>query len=73
MTGGGGGSARAIRVGVVGHVEWVDFISVPRLPASGEVMHAAGCFTRAGGGGGVAAAVLAELGAQVDFLLLPRP
>jgi ribokinase len=54
-------------VGVVGHVEWVDFICVPRLPASGEVMHAGRCFTRAAGGGAVAAAVLAELGAQVDF------
>ena len=54
-------------MGVVGHVEWVDFISLQRLPASGEVMHADGCFTRAAGGGAVAAAVLAELGAQVDF------
>jgi ribokinase len=54
-------------VAVVGHVEWVDFIPLLRLPTSGEVMHAGSGFTRAGGGGAVAAAVLAELGAQVDF------
>ncbi|HEY2772253.1 MAG TPA: PfkB family carbohydrate kinase [Solirubrobacteraceae bacterium] len=56
-----------MRVAVVGHVEWVDFVPVRRLPVPGEVVHADGAFTRAAGGGGVAAAVLAELGAEVDF------
>jgi ribokinase len=56
-----------VRVAVVGHVEWVDFIEVARLPHQGEVLHAKEAFTRAAGGGGVAAAVLAELGAEVDF------
>ncbi len=56
-----------MRVAVVGHVEWVDFVPVRRLPVPGEVVHAHGAFTRAAGGGGVAAAVLAELGAEVDF------
>src|SRR5438552_1338791 len=55
------------RVGVVGHVEWVDFLPVPRFPHRGEVIHAEGGFLRAGGGGGVAAVVMAELGADVDF------
>jgi ribokinase len=55
------------RVAVVGHVEWVDFLPVPRFPRRGEVLHAAGVLQRAGGGGGVAAPVLAELGAEVDF------
>ena len=56
------------RVAVVGHVEWVDFIPVARMPREGEVLHASGpAFTRAAGGGGVASAVLAELGAEVDF------
>jgi ribokinase len=55
------------RVAVVGHVEWVDFIPVPHHPDPGEVLHAQGCFTRAAGGGGVVAVVLAELGAEVDF------
>src|SRR5690348_1593386 len=55
------------RVGVVGHVEWVDFLPVPRFPRRGEVIHAASGLQRAGGGGGVAAVVLADLGAEVDF------
>jgi ribokinase len=55
------------RVAVVGHVEWVDFVPVARMPRGGEVVHADGAFTRAGGGGGVVAAVLADLGAEVDF------
>jgi ribokinase len=57
------------RVAVVGHVEWVDFVPVERYPRSGEVVHAASSFSRAAGGGGVVAGVLAELGAEVDFFL----
>jgi ribokinase len=56
-----------MRVAVVGHIEWVDFIPVERMPAQGEVIHAQGAFTRAAGGGGVVAGVLTELGAEVDF------
>ncbi len=52
---------------VVGHVEWVQFIPVERFPRPGEVIHATAAFTRAAGGGGVVAGVLARLGAQVDF------
>jgi ribokinase len=54
-------------VAVVGHVEWVDFIGVDRYPARGQVVAARDASTRAGGGGVVAAVVLAGLGAQVDF------
>jgi ribokinase len=55
------------RVAVVGHVEWVEFIPVPRFPHDGDVVNAERSFLRAGGGGGVAAVMLAELDAQVDF------
>lgn len=56
------------RLAVVGHVEWVDFIPVKRMPRQGEVLHAQGnAFARAAGGGGVVAGVLADLGAAVDF------
>src|SRR5437588_11671801 len=55
------------RLAVVGHVEWVDFVPIERLPEPGEVVHAEGAFSRAAGGGGVVAVVLAELGAEVDF------
>ena len=55
------------RIAVVGHVEWVDFISLRELPGEGQIAHAPGASTRAAGGGGVAAAVLADQGAEVDF------
>jgi ribokinase len=55
------------RLAVVGHVEWVDFVPIERLPQQGEVLHADGAFARVGGGGGVAALVLADMGAEVDF------
>jgi ribokinase len=55
------------RAAVVGHIEWVDFVPVARLPRPGEVIHAGSGFSRAAGGGGVVAGVLAELGAEVDF------
>ncbi len=55
------------RVAVVGHVEWVEFVSLAVFPRAGEVTHATGAFARAAGGGPVAAVALTELGAQVDF------
>lgn len=55
------------RVGVVGHMEWVDFLRVDHLPVRGEVQRARREFAHAGGGAVVAAAVLAELGAEVDY------
>lgn len=58
---------RTVRVSVIGHIEWVDFVSVARLPHGGEVIQSEGAFARAGGGGGVAAAALADMGAEVDF------
>jgi ribokinase len=56
-----------VRLAVVGHIEWVEFVPVARLPQPGEVLHADNAFARAAGGGGVVAGVLAELGAEVDF------
>jgi ribokinase len=55
------------RVAVVGHVEWVHFIRVEEFPERGALTPAAAGFTHAGGGAVVAAVVLAELGAEVDF------
>jgi ribokinase len=54
-------------VAVVGHVEWVDFLRVARFPERGSVTAAKAGFTHAGGGAVVAAVVMAELGAEVDF------
>ncbi len=55
------------RVSVLGHVEWVEFVAVGRYPEPGGVAHAGEVFISAAGGGGVAATVLAEHGAEVDF------
>ncbi|HEV2821338.1 MAG TPA: PfkB family carbohydrate kinase [Solirubrobacteraceae bacterium] len=58
----------AARVAVVGHVEWVEFARVQRVPRPGEIVHAREMFEEAGGGGGVAAVQLARLAGAVDFL-----
>jgi ribokinase len=57
------------RVAVLGHIEWVDFVPIDHFPLPGSVVHSVGSFARAGGGGGVAAGVLAEMGATVDFFV----
>jgi ribokinase len=50
-----------VTVAVVGHVEYVEFLRVPRVPAAGEIMHASGTFAEPAGGGAVAAVQLARL------------
>ena len=56
------------RVAVVGHVEWVDFAVVPRLPRAGEIMHARQTWEEAAGGGAVAAVQMAKLAGGALFL-----
>ena len=46
---------------VVGHVEWVLFARVARVPRAGEVVHAHDPFEEPAGGGAVAAVQLARL------------
>ncbi|MBD0316996.1 MAG: ribokinase [Thermoleophilia bacterium] len=46
---------------MVGHVEWIDFVAVDRVPGPGEIVQAKETWGEAAGGGGVAAARLAEL------------
>jgi ribokinase len=52
------------RVGVVGHVEWVQFARVPHVPRAGEVIHATDPFEEPAGGGAVAAVQLARLAGE---------
>jgi len=59
------------RVAVVGHVEWVEFVRVPRYPERGGLEEGEREFEHGGGGAVVAAAVLVELGATVDFFCAP--
>jgi ribokinase len=56
-----------VRVAVVGHVEWVEFLRVPHVPASGEIVHATEWWAEPGGGGSVAAVQLAKLAGGADF------
>ena len=56
------------RVGVVGHVEWVQFAVVARVPVSGEIVHARETFAEPAGGGAVAAVQLRRLAGAVRFL-----
>ena len=50
-----------MRAAVVGHVEWIRFARVDRIPATGQIAHAFDDWQQAGGGGGVAAVQLALL------------
>ena len=58
---------RRVRATVVGHVEWIEFIPVEHVPASGEIVHATESWEQAGGGGAVAAVQLAQLADSVSF------
>ena len=50
-----------MRAAVVGHVEWIRFARVDRVPGVGEIAHSFDDWEEAGGGGGVAAVQLAQL------------
>jgi len=63
-----GGERRAARVGVVGHVEWVQFACVAHVPLPGEIVHADATFADAAGGGAVAAVQLRKLAGEATFL-----
>jgi ribokinase len=56
-----------VRVAVVGHVEWVEFVRVEHVPRPGEIVHSLERWEEPAGGGAVAAYQLAKLngGAQL--------
>jgi ribokinase len=57
-----------MRVAVVGHVEWIWFGAVDRIPGPGDIAHATDEWEEPGGGGAVAAVQLAKLAGACDFL-----
>ena len=57
-----------VRAAVVGHVEWIEFVRVERVPHAGEIVGALESWEQAGGGGSVAATQLALLADSVLFL-----
>jgi ribokinase len=57
-----------MRVAVVGHVEWIEFARVERVPTPGEIVHASEAWEAPAGGGAVAAVQLAKLAGSCLFL-----
>ena len=56
-----------VRAAVVGHVEWVEFVRVDRVPVPGEIVHAHETWTEPAGGGAVAAMQLLRLAGAATF------
>ena len=56
-----------MRVGVVGHLEWVTFGLVDRVPRAGEIVNASETWDEPAGGGAVAAVQLAKLAGACDM------
>jgi ribokinase len=50
-----------MKLAVVGHVEWIRFARVERVPGAGEIAHSTDSWEEVGGGGAVAALQLARL------------
>ncbi len=57
-----------MRVAVVGHVEWVEFLRVERVPEPGSIVFAEDVWAEPGGAGAVAAVQLARLAGGALFL-----
>ena len=56
-----------MRVGVVGHVEWVEFARVEAVPRPGDIAHAFETWEEPAGGGAVAAVQLRRLASSCVF------
>jgi ribokinase len=56
-----------VRCAVVGHVEWVEFARVPRMPSAGEIVHAQRVWEEPAGGGAVVARQLALLAGRCEL------
>jgi ribokinase len=62
-----------VKVAVVGHVDFIDFVRVARVPEPGEIVTAGETWGEAAGGGGMAAVRLAALaGGSTFFTALGR-
>jgi ribokinase len=62
------GRLGSLRLAVVGHVEWAEFLRVPRLPTGGEIVHVTDRWEAPGGGGAVTAVQLARLAGRATFI-----
>ncbi len=64
---GDGELTATVRVAVVGHVEWIEFVRVDAVPTAGEIVRASAFWEEPGGGGAVAAVQLAKLAGACTF------
>jgi ribokinase len=58
----------SLRLAVVGHVEWAEFLRVPTLPTGGEIVHVTDRWEVAAGGGAVTAVQLARLAGSATLI-----
>jgi ribokinase len=58
---------RGLKLAVVGHVEWAEFVRVPHVPRPGEIVHISDRWEEPAGGGAVTAVQLAELAGGATF------
>src|SRR3954454_10899640 len=56
-----------MKTAVIGHVEWVEFAEVERVPRPGEIARSRNEFFDAAGGGSVAAVQLVRLAGDCTF------
>ena len=56
-----------MRVAVIGHVEWCEFVRVERVPLAGEIIEGTSLLEEPAGGGTVAAVQMARLAGSCDF------
>jgi ribokinase len=56
-----------MRTAVVGHVEWIEFGHLERVPEAGDIAHATDAWEEPAGGGAVAAVQLARLSGDCTF------
>jgi len=56
-----------VKLAVVGHVEWIRFCRVERMPGPGDIAHSTDDWEQVGGGGAVAAVQLARLAGEATL------
>ena len=56
-----------MRTAVVGHLEWIEFGHLERVPRAGDIAHATDAWEEPGGGGAVSAVQLARLAGDCTF------
>src|SRR5262245_61889854 len=56
-----------MRTAVVGHLEWIEFGHLERVPKAGDIAHATDAWEQPAGGGAVAAVQLARLSGDCTF------